>query len=339
MDKPGIGITGGAQGISGQHLAAYRKLDRARIVAICDRNEELGRKVAAEYGAKFFTEPEEMLALPELDIVDICSPDFVHCEHAVKAAEAGKHVLCEKPLCMSLAEAEQIRAAVEKSGVVFMVAQVKRWFPSLRKMRDIVRSGAIGKPVFARYQSTGCFFPYPEGSFNRKKESMGQFLHNGPHYLDEVCALMSAAPVSAYGVTASHFTETHRLETPNFHLASLGLDGGQIVEIEYNQLLVTPPWPGSFTRILLAGDRGTMEFTDGDARGLLLRSGGAVRNFTEPFRLREEEKFCGEIAHFLDCVEHNTKPEIPLELSIKVLAACLGVIESGETGKAVEIAA
>jgi predicted dehydrogenase len=334
-----VGVVGGARGVSQSHLSAYRFLDRADIAAICDSDALNGRRVAAEHGAIFTDDFEEMLSLPGLDIVDVCSPDPLHCPQVVAAARAGKHILCEKPMAMTLAQAAEMRTAVESNGVTFMVGMTMRWKPWHMRLRELIRTGTIGRPVFARYQLTGCFFPYPRDSFYRRRESLGQLFHNGPHYLDALCDLLEAAPVDVYGVTTSHVNETHCLETPNYHFAGIGMDGGQIVEIEYNQLLIDPPWPGLNSRVLIVGDEGTLEWADKDSRGVrICRGGGEFSCGTPPAALGDGCDFVGEISHFLDCVETGIAPAIPIELSIKVLAACLGAIESAATGNVVGIA-
>jgi len=334
----GVVIVGGARGVSGEHLAAYRMLgQQARIIAICDKDEKKGTQVASENGAIFTSDYEEMLAQPGIDIVDVCSPDPLHCEHVVKAAVKGYHILCEKPLAMSLEEARRINEAVTSAGVKCMVGMVLRWQPYHMRICELIRKGAIGEPVFARYQHTGCFFPYPKGSFNSRKEAKGQFLHNGVHFVDEICDFLAAAPCSVYAVTQSHFTPEYSLETPNYCFASIGMSGGQIVEIEYNQLLVDPPCSGNYTRILIVGTTGTLEYADRAGKGLLLRRGNTLQPLPLSAPLERGVGFAGEIEHFLECVRGNASPAVPLDVSIRVLAACLGALESAATRRTIAI--
>ncbi len=333
----GIAVVGGAQGISAQHLAAYRLVGGNRIIAICDRDREQGLRVAGEHGARFFEDYDAMLDAPGIDVVDVCSPDHLHCEHAVKAAERGYHILCEKPLAMSMDQARSIAEAVEKAGVKFMPAMVMRWRPYHLKLRELIDDGVIGKPVFARYQVKGSFYSYPQDSRYRKKEGLGQFFHNGPHYVDEVCDFLNAEPAEVYATTNSYFLPGDRMETPNHHFASLRMDGGQIAEIEYNQLLVDPPGR-SFLHILIVGTRGTLEFKDAEDCGVYLRKGSLLETLAVPHDMNAGDlHFAGEISHFLDCVRNDRQPCISSALALKVLGVCLGAIESAESGKQVLI--
>ena len=285
------------------------------------------------YFNPFFTDDyEEMLNQPGIDIVDICSPDNWHCKHAVKAAKHGYHILCQKPLALSLEEARRIKEAVNKAGIKFMAIMVSRWKLRHIKMKELITQGVIGRPVFIRYQVKGAFYSYPENSFYRKRESLGQFLHNGVHFVDECCDFLEALPRKVYGVTTTYFAPENTLETPNYHLAHMEMSGGQIVEIEYNELLVTPPATEVLLNILVVGTKGTMEFSDQENKSLLHYRGGENKSIEIPYR---DTEFVRALGYFLDCIRENHNPVISIETSIKTLEACLGVIESASIGKPV----
>ena len=188
--------------------------DRAELAAVCDSRKEEGLRVAERYGARFYADYEEMLDRERCDIVDICTPDYLHCRQIEMAARKGCHVLCEKPLATTYAEVTRIREAVREHGVFVMPAMNQRWFHAYAQARLLIDGGKIGRPVFGRYVWKGTFYPYPPGSYHRKKESRGQFLHNGIHYLDVMCFLMNTLPVAAFAQTARHYEEDP-LETPN----------------------------------------------------------------------------------------------------------------------------
>lgn len=331
----GIGIVGGASGIAGVHLSAYELLGNNKIVAICDTDTARGVEVAKKYGAFFTDDYEEMLKFPGIDIVDICSPDNFHYQHIILAAQYGYHILCEKPLAMSIEEAQHIKEVVNKAGIKFMVGMCRRWAPYHIKIKEIISSNIIGKPVFISYQVKGAFYNYPEASFYRKKESLGQFLHNGVHYIDEICDFFNAIPERVYGVATSYFLPDNVLETPNYYLADIEMSEGQIAKVEYNQLLVNPPAPELFLNILIIGTKGNIEYSYQGNKGLLHFKGKEFRNVEFPDKGYTLYPFVKEIGHFLDCVRNDCSPAISLEVSVKVLQACLGVIKSVSTGKPV----
>src|SRR5665647_2392222 len=99
------------------HASALRQLKNAQVVAIIDNLEDRGRKVADDINAKYFKNIDELLNNSDADCVDICVPTFAHAEIAIKAANAGKHVLCEKPLALSLQDADAMIKAVKANNI------------------------------------------------------------------------------------------------------------------------------------------------------------------------------------------------------------------------------
>jgi predicted dehydrogenase len=122
MAEIGVGVIGCGHRGPGQ-AARYAAQDGVELVAVCDVVPELAEKVAREHGVKAFTSVEEMVKDPALDAVDIVTPSVHHCEPAVTAAEAGKHVTVATPFAVTLEECDRMIAAAEKTGVNLMFAQ------------------------------------------------------------------------------------------------------------------------------------------------------------------------------------------------------------------------
>lgn len=113
-DKARVGVIG--LGTFGKiHVEAFGSHHRTLIAAVCDINEEEGERVSREYGCDFYTDYNEMMEESELDAVSIATPDYLHTEPALLAANKGLDILLEKPMATTLDEAEQITAAVDKS--------------------------------------------------------------------------------------------------------------------------------------------------------------------------------------------------------------------------------
>src|SRR5690606_36726757 len=139
-----IGLIG-AGGIANAHLKGYATIpDRVKVTAVADANPEALAKRTEETGATGYTDFTELVKDPEVDAVDICLPHHLHRAAIVAAAEAGKHLLCEKPLCLTADEAAELRDAVQKAVVTLMCAHNQLFMPAVAKAKEVIESGALG---------------------------------------------------------------------------------------------------------------------------------------------------------------------------------------------------
>lgn len=158
VSRIGIGTIG--YGFMGRaHSLGYRRQIDAywppkvlpRLVAICGRNEERLRGAAQRWGYEgYYTDWRKLLVDPEVQIVDNCTQPFLHAEPSIAALQAGKHVICEKPLAPTLDEARAMRDAARQSGKVHMTGLNYRFVPAIRLAYDILRSGVLGDLYFFR---------------------------------------------------------------------------------------------------------------------------------------------------------------------------------------------
>ena len=140
MDKIRIGVIGTGS-IAREHLKAYKKNPHVEVYALCDLNAELLAKRAEEFGVpaeRTFTNCEEMLKLPEIDAVSVCTWNAAHAPCSIAALNAGKHVLCEKPMAMNAEEAKAMKEAAEKNGKLLMIGFVRRYGNDCRIVKDYI---------------------------------------------------------------------------------------------------------------------------------------------------------------------------------------------------------
>ena len=148
MDKVRFAVVG-VRSIGNAYVKAISKVSGATLAAICENNEEIGAKRAAEYGLdKFYTDFYEMLKVGGFDCVILATPDQIHREHSVAALEAGYHVICEKPLALTMEDCEAIVRATLKSDKKFMTGQVGRKCPGFIKAKELIEAGEIGELTF-----------------------------------------------------------------------------------------------------------------------------------------------------------------------------------------------
>lgn len=336
MPRTRVAVLGAVKGIAQRHLAAYDALrDRAELVAVCDLDSERGAELARRENVRFYVDPAELLAKERVDVLDVCTPDRVHCENVILGLSAGCHVLCEKPIALSADEVDRIADAAERAGRVVMPAMMQRFVPRHEAARRAIEEGRIGAPVFGRYMWWGTFYPYPKGSVYRRKESLGQFVHNGIHYLDLMCYLMGTRPESVFALTTEHYVGD-RLETPNYHLASYRMANGALVEVEYNQLLRW--WTRTCTRVHVLGDSGNLLISD-DSVAVRVTGPGGVDLRPAYVGDAEADPFRREIAHFLDVAEGRAAPRISLDDACVIMKAVLATVRSAETGEPIDLEA
>src|SRR5207248_5652486 len=149
--KIAVGIIG-AGNIAGQHIPGYlQAAEHAQVTAIADVDGARASKYTAQLGSvQVFLDYRDMVASPNVDAVDICLPHHLHKDAIVAAAAAGKHILCEKPLCLTLEEAAAVTGAVATAGVTLMCAHNQLYLPAVGAARQMIREGRLGKVYAAR---------------------------------------------------------------------------------------------------------------------------------------------------------------------------------------------
>ncbi len=189
-------------GRAGQvHLAALAKLaDEIEVVAVVDQVAERATLYADRYGVhKRYSSLGEALADPTVEAVDLCLPHDLHCQAVVKAAAAGKHVLVEKPMANTLAEADAMVAAAERAGVTLMVGQSRRFFPAALESQRLVAAGTIGKLIHVHAAYFG-LMERPQNDWWHSASRTGGLMLAlwGSHIIDYVLWLFGRRPRRIY---------------------------------------------------------------------------------------------------------------------------------------------
>ncbi len=185
-------------------LEEYVSIPDIRVTALCDRDIERCREAAAPYGARAYSEPMELIASPDVDIVVIATTPATHAFFSIAAARAGKHVFCEKPLAVSLEEAAEVRRAVEENGVRLTINYVLRPNPFNRRLRDLLRSGIMGPLHHMALENYATDEPLKPGHwFWDREESAGIWIEHGVHFFNlfEWLSGERAVEISATGRT------------------------------------------------------------------------------------------------------------------------------------------
>lgn len=129
------------------HANVYGTLENAELVAVADRKSENGQKFSEQFGVPSYADLGPILDAHEIDAVDICLPTHLHKQYTIQAAQAGKHVFCEKPMAMSLEEADEMIEATQKAGVQLMIGHCIRFWPEYALLKKVADEGTLGKLV------------------------------------------------------------------------------------------------------------------------------------------------------------------------------------------------
>jgi predicted dehydrogenase len=318
-----IGLIG-AGGIAVAHVAGYRRNpEKVVFAAVADPITQNAERFAAEFGAAVYSDYQTMLDEADIDAVDICLPHHLHRDAIVAAARAGKHVLCEKPLCLTPEEAEDISAVVAETGVTVMCAHNQLFLPTVARAKQLIEAGALGTVYEVRTTDSfyNDFTPESMGwRANAKTSGGGELIDTGYHPTYLLLHLAGGVPTEAVAMLS-----THRLTFME------GEDSAQVLVRFDNGVVgtVTTSWAYRATsnteKFSVVGELGSLH-SDGTRLTLEVRGEEPV---TEEFESVHE--FAAEIEHFADAVREGTRPLHSHREGIEVLGIILAAYQSAVT--------
>ena len=144
MAKVRVGLVG-VGGMGGCHFYNYEKIENAELVAVCDVRKDVAEAKVGNKNINIYTSLDKMLKSEKLDMIDICTPSYLHMDMAIKLLKKGYHVLCEKPMTLTAADAKKVVAATKATDKKFMVAHVVRFMGPYMYLKNVIESGELGK--------------------------------------------------------------------------------------------------------------------------------------------------------------------------------------------------
>jgi len=319
------------------HAATYRDFEHANLVAVCDIDEGRARDFAAKYGGRPTTRVGDLAADPEIQAVSVATPDVAHREVCEQVVAAGKHLLVEKPLATTVADARAICAAVENAGVLGMVDFHNRYHPGLVPIKQRLDAGEMGRPLML-YARLSDRIEVATEWFNWSGES-GPEWFLGSHLADLACWLMGAYPTRVYAQGRKDVLAARGIGCYDAVQISLTFpEGFATLETSW---IVPQGWPMlvDFVVSLQATDgRGDMTFGD---QGSQLTSGGTYErpmlSGKEPVDADEFGFLSLPIRRFVRAVLAEADSPMPLQWGLKNVQILAAARESLEAGQVVEI--
>lgn len=347
MEKLRVGVIG-AGSISDLHLAAYAKNEEAELVAIADLNEGRAREKADQFGAKkVYTDYHDLLADDEIDSVSICLWNNLHAKVAIDALDAGKNVLVEKPLSMTVEEAKKIEEAVHRNKKLLQVGFVRRHGANTKIIKDFIDGGDLGEIYYAK-ASYLRRLGNPGGWFaDKEKSGGGPLIDIGVHVIDICWYLMGRPKVKSVSGNVYHKLGNRKnIKNLNFYKAADYDASKNTVEDMANALIRFENGASlmvdvSFTlhakqdevSVKLYGDKGGAELEPDllivtEKYDTILNATPQISQTTFDFT----QSFQNEINHFVTSCLTGEESNSPVEDGVEIMKILCGVYESSEKG-------
>ena len=326
--------------ISRNHFDALRKIDGLTLTAVCDVVPERAKAAAEQEGVASFTSYEEMLKRADCDVVSVCTPSGLHAAQGALAARAGKHVITEKPMAITLGQADELVKACDDAGVFLFVVKQNRLNPPIQLLRRAIDKGRFGRIFLAnttvRWQRPQDYYDAAPWRGTWEFDG-GAIMNQASHYVDLIQWLVG--PVET--VMAKTATQARRIEAEDSGVALLKFRSGALGLIEVNVLTYPRNLEGSIT---ILGEKGSVKiggtavnrvehwlFADYDDDDKLIES--ASTNPPSVYGFGHD----GYYRNVLSVLRGEAQPQTDGRAGRKSLELILGIYESAKIGREVPI--
>ncbi|MFA5927118.1 MAG: Gfo/Idh/MocA family oxidoreductase [Patescibacteria group bacterium] len=238
--------------IGTRHADKMRAVDYVRLAAVCDIKKEKAKSLAEKHVCKSYYKLSDMLKDKEIDFVNICTPSGLHSEHSIECLKAGKNVLCEKPMALTVKDAKAMRQMAEKSGKLLYVVKQNRYNPPVKLVKQLINERKLGKPIMAvvnmfwnrndAYYSSDLW----RGTLNLDG---GTIYTQSSHFVD-LLLMFFGKPKTVY---AQMGTFNHKIEIEDTGAINIKFSSGAFGTINYTTCATKKNFEGSITLIFSGG--------------------------------------------------------------------------------------
>lgn len=327
-------LKGGVLGFGsvGQNLAMHinqQRSDVARIVAACDINQDQLDLAKETYGLVTTPNAAELIAM-DLDFVLVVSSNHAHSNQVIRAAEAGKHIFCEKPISLSLVEVDRMIKAVEAAGVINVVNYSMRYIDGYLKFKQMADEGRLGKILFVWHMMTRGFGLYEAGArhwaVTKPEQSGGWTLHHTCHSIDFLCWI-NGPIAKAYCNTQTTLPDSSSEEVL---LGNLTFANGAMGMVADSTCVIREHHTG------IIGSKGSLLMT-GENEQTVMRLHLEGEKEEQLVPTIDSKRPGGGIDHFIDCIQQGHQSPNSIRQARHSLAVALAMQESARIGQAIAI--
>jgi predicted dehydrogenase len=346
-----VGIIG-VGGIANTHMPGWAASPYTDVIAASDISADALSVWSQKYGIdKVSTTPADLINDPDIDIIDICTPNNYHAPLAIAALEAGKHVICEKPLAPTPAAIQEMIDARDRSGKLLMTAQHFRFSGTAKAMKSEIGTGALGDIYHARsWMLRRAALPVRPGFVLKEHASGGACIDIGVHILDLTLWFMgNPKPVSVTGVSRTELAHLpgafgiwgevpQVMDVEEFASAFVRFENGATLILEVAWMLHHETGAGmEDMQMWLYGSRGGAHWPKSE----IYQTNNATKqhyNRTLKLTSNQLEPHAQECVEFAQAVVEGTPSPVPPEQSLQVMTILDGVYRSQEAGREVSLA-
>jgi len=329
----------GAGNVAKQHILGWRETKGAEPVVICRQNEDKARRMAQEVQLEGTTDYSSLLHRNDIDIVDIIVPSGLHAELGIKAARAGKHVIVEKPIDVSLEKADDLIKTCRDKGVTLGVISQYRFMDGMLEMYRLLEAEHLGDLIqgdaLIKWFRPQSYYDSGEWRGTRELDGGGAFINQAIHFIDLLLSVMG--PVKS--VYAKTKTLAHDIEVEDIGVALLEFTSGAYGVIEAS----TAMYPGLPARLDIHGSKGTLSI-EGDKMVFLhirgqdpvtqsdVQSGGA----SDPTDI-DVRPFVRQFTDIIEAISAHRDPIVCGSVARRPLELILAIYQSSKTGGGIHL--
>mgnify|MGYP006283694431 CR=1 FL=1 len=329
-----IGIIG-AGNVASHHVSAWQQTHNAEPVAVCRRDETKVKEFATKHNLEWTTDYQDLFRRDDIDVVDIVLPSGLHAEVGIAAANAGKHVIVEKPIDVTLEKADSLIKACRDNNVTLGVISQYRFMDGMLKMHDILKQKKLGRLVqgdaYIKWFRPQAYYDSGAWRGTWALDGGGPFMNQGIHFIDLLLSAMG--PVKS--VYAKTKTLAHDIEVEDIGVAMLEFQNGAFGIIEAS----TATFPGLPARLDIHGAQGTLSI-EGDELVFLhidgeqpqtaadVDSGGA----SDPTDI-DVTPFVRQFTDIIEAIQENRPPLVSGEVGRRPLELILAIYKSAKSGR------
>ncbi len=344
--KIGIGVIG--CGVIGKaaHIGRYLKNPNVKVVAVCDIIEERAKQAAELAGADaWYLDYNDLLARDDIQGVSICTPHPVHAAPSIAAAKVGKHVLCEKPMCISLEEANAMVDAVRTNGIKFLTGYQTYFTPSMQAAKRIIEEGRLGKIHEISKIGGGHQDGNQDADWFYSKWAGGGVTLDWTTYTLYMFRHLIGKARSVYASSAVNQAYKHSVDNPGTMVKMEVEDTmSMLIRFENDAIgLIYDSWssPAGHGYTEIVGFDGLVTMRPGE--GMLLHTNrGDLPDYAEGWEIAmpDDSRFDAyqaRIDHFVDCIVNDKEPAVPVEMGRDVIEVTEAAYRSIAEGKPIEL--